>query len=147
MWQGVRDKESQTRLTRCCASARCSSSGVSICTFCASKASNLTACASYAPQRSRLSVLSSEGTPIKGDALTKSTDIDFSPLAEREERDADAHARAADAHARGGGDKEEEEVLLDSGCWAEHAPERGEEGENYYWHKQVTLTTPSSSNI
>ena len=65
--------------------------------------------------------------------------LDFSPPAEREER-------AADAHARGGGEKEEEEVLLDSGCWSEHAPERGEEGENYYWHKQVT-PTPSSSTI
>jgi len=85
----------------------------------------------HSAQRSRLSVLSSEGTPIKGDALMKSIS-DLSPPAEQEEC-------AADAHARGGGQQQEEEVLLDSGCWAEHAPERGEEGENYYWHKQVTL--------
>ena len=81
-----------------------------------------------APQRSRLSVMSSEGTPIKGGVGGQGSGAD---------KDAEG-----DGQQRVGSEEEAEE---EGGARYKDAPDKGEAGENFYWHQQWVVKMAQSA--
>ena len=79
------------------------------------------------PQRSRLSVMSSEGTPIKSGVGGQGSGAD---------KDAEG-----DGQQRVGQEEAEEE----GGSRYKDAPDKGEAGEHFYWHQQWVVKMAQSA--